>query len=423
MSIMCNETKFTIVIPTRERRDTLVHTIASALAQDYGNYEILVSDNASEDNTSNLVASLNDGRIRYVNTGYRVSMSHNWEFALNHVEDGWVTFLGDDDAILPGALVSADRIIKETGVLALRSNGCEYYWPSLLNSRHGVLSINLDKGYRRVRSGEALAKVMKGKLPYNRLPMLYNGGFIHTSLIKKAKTITGNFFLSMTPDVYSAMVFSLLTDEYVYTDEPLAINGASHHSGGTAAFETEKKSRSYDPAAKFWSEGNIPFHDHLPLLASGIPVRSIAAIVYEAYLQAKPLHHFKQLVVSPEQQLDLILKTAAPHTAEVIEWGKSFAEKHQLDYAKVTRNNFSVIISLIQECADYLPKINRRISPYTVRGSCRMPMVNVYEASVVAGFLRENSPSIPKKILNIINNLIVLFRSINLKSLIRRFER
>ena len=31
-------------------------------------------------------------------------MSHNWEFALGFVPDGWVTIIGDDDALLPGAL-------------------------------------------------------------------------------------------------------------------------------------------------------------------------------------------------------------------------------------------------------------------------------------------------------------------------------
>ena len=70
------------------------------------------------------------------------------------------------------------------------------------------------------------------------LPVLYNGGFISMELIKEAKSSRedGLFFRSLSPDVYSAMVFSLHTDEYVYSDEPLAVNGASIHSGGTAKF-------------------------------------------------------------------------------------------------------------------------------------------------------------------------------------------
>ena len=121
-----NERKFTIIIPTRERADILIHAIASALAQDYSNLEVLVSDNASSDDTEELVSKFDDARVRYINTGKRVSMSHNWEFALDHVTEGWVTVLGDDDAILPGVLRSVNKVIDETGTLAIRSNGCGY---------------------------------------------------------------------------------------------------------------------------------------------------------------------------------------------------------------------------------------------------------------------------------------------------------
>jgi hypothetical protein len=53
-----------------------------------------------------VVASFKDPRIRYVNTGKHLSMSHNWEFALSHVEKGYVTFVGDDDGLLPGAILN-----------------------------------------------------------------------------------------------------------------------------------------------------------------------------------------------------------------------------------------------------------------------------------------------------------------------------
>ena len=48
---------FTIFIPTRERKDTLIHTINSALSQDYDNFTILISDNASNDGTAQLIES------------------------------------------------------------------------------------------------------------------------------------------------------------------------------------------------------------------------------------------------------------------------------------------------------------------------------------------------------------------------------
>jgi len=76
--------RFTVIIPTRERAATLRHCLATVTAQDFASLEILVSDNCSSDETAAVVAANGDPRIRYLNTGRRLSMSHNWEFALGY---------------------------------------------------------------------------------------------------------------------------------------------------------------------------------------------------------------------------------------------------------------------------------------------------------------------------------------------------
>lgn len=56
-------------------------------------------------------------------------MSHNWEFALSHIADGWVTIVGDDDGLLPGSLQKVAALIRSTGTLAVQSATCRYQWP------------------------------------------------------------------------------------------------------------------------------------------------------------------------------------------------------------------------------------------------------------------------------------------------------
>ena len=46
--------KFTVIIPTRERAETLYYAIKTCVEQDYENLEIIVSDNASQDDTEKL---------------------------------------------------------------------------------------------------------------------------------------------------------------------------------------------------------------------------------------------------------------------------------------------------------------------------------------------------------------------------------
>jgi hypothetical protein len=398
-----NDTIFTIIIPTRERSDTLVHTLRTALAQDYEHFEVLVSDNASQDDTAEKVDQIKDSRLRYVNTGHRVSMSENWEFALNHVESGWVTVLGDDDAILPGALRRANEIIKKTGLSAIRSNGCSYQWPGFGGSKYGSLTVSLRRGYEIRSSGDMLQQVLDGRRYYTELPMLYNGGFVSLDLISRAKSITGNFFQSMTPDVYSAIVFSLLTESYVYSIEPLAINGASLHSTGTAGFEKVKQKRSYDPAEKFWNEKNIPFHEDLPLMKTGRPVRSISVCVYEAFLQAKEFHGFKQVHTSHQKQLEIALKTSGPDPAEINEWVELFRRKNDLKPKSMPAKAktslrldkfFSRILSLLHSCR--------------FKGNQCLSLSNVYDAAIVAGFIKTPKPSVLK---NIIHTLYIRVRN------------
>ena len=106
--------KITVIIPTRERAVVLENALRTVTSQDYKNLEIIVSDNYSMDGTDKVVEQAKDSRIRYLNTGKRLSMSHNWEFALSHVQDGWVTFIGDDDGLLPRAISRIAEIIQQT---------------------------------------------------------------------------------------------------------------------------------------------------------------------------------------------------------------------------------------------------------------------------------------------------------------------
>ena len=397
------ETFITIIIPTRERSDTLIHTLKTALSQDYDQFTVLVSDNASDDDTRQKVMSINDPRLRYVNTGRRVSMSENWEFALGHVEKGWITVLGDDDAILPGTLRKVNEIIVKTGTSAIRSNGCSYFWPGLNDTSYGELYISLEKGYQIRDSGQVLQQVLDGLRSHDELPMLYNGGFISIELIKQAKLVTGRFFISMNPDVYSAIVLGLLTDSYVYSREPLAINGASLHSNGTCGFERVKKRRPYNPTDKFWSEKNIPIHEDLPLLENGRLVRSTQITVYEAYLQAKRFYSYSYVSTSHKKQLKLAIEQSGPDQLEIIEWAKLFARQHRLNLP---------VKSLFSYLPDRFDKFLNRLGNirylYRVRGSQVNPLWNVADASVVAGALKQIGPSVyllaMKRILNKIAN-------------------
>ena len=67
----------TVGIPTRNRSRWLREAIESVLAQSYDNFELIVSDNASTDDTSAVVGSFHDARLKYAPLEQNVGMTGN----------------------------------------------------------------------------------------------------------------------------------------------------------------------------------------------------------------------------------------------------------------------------------------------------------------------------------------------------------
>lgn len=322
------EPRITVVIPTRERCDVLAASLLTVTSQDYDNLQILVSDNNSTDQTADVVAGVEDPRIRYLNTGRRLSMSDNWEYALSHVTDGWVTVIGDDDGLLPGSLQKMADLARATGLDAIRSDVCGYTWPGVLADGLPHLTVPLRSGYQ-VRSSEAwLTKALTGRAVYPDLPMLYNGGYVRTSVLDELRSRSGRVLKSSSPDVYSAVAIAAVLDNYVYSFEPLAINGRSRHSTGTSNFAADTSDGS--PIQRFLAEGNIPFHPDLPLRSDGGLPLSLQVLLYEAYLQCPELHKHR-LGITHAQQLAVVFSQRDQHDASVDDWMGAFAAQHGLE--------------------------------------------------------------------------------------------
>jgi len=378
------EPHITVLIPTRQRADVLEHSLRTCLTQNYDNLTILVSDNFSDDHTRDIVFAAQDSRVKYRNTGRRLSMSGNYEFALSQVADGWVTIVGDDDGLLPGAVRRVGNIISDTKFRAIRSNTCLYRWPSLRRSEFGTLAVPLKQGYDVRQSEKWLSAVMKGRALYPNLPMLYSGGFISFSVVQAIKSIRGQFYHSCIPDVYSAMAVARIIGEYFYSHEPLAVDGVSAHSIGTSLVRQGPDG----PAKGFLVENDIAFHEDVPTAADGSVPRVHQAWIYESYLQSSYLQDGRS-DHSPEQQLELALASSGCESAAV-EWGEAFAARHHLDFGAILRR------AARRQWREKLRIAGRRFSRalrthYSV-GNSITPLRNVYEASVIAGAIGESPP-------------------------------
>jgi glycosyltransferase involved in cell wall biosynthesis len=104
-------TKVSIIIPTYNRAAYLKACIESILSQDYDNFEIIISDNASTDNTTEIVKAFNDPKIIYHRNETNIGVVGNHNKALELSTGEYIHIFSDDDLML------ADCIKKKAEIL------------------------------------------------------------------------------------------------------------------------------------------------------------------------------------------------------------------------------------------------------------------------------------------------------------------
>jgi len=104
-----------IMIPTYNQAAYIADTIRSALAQTYAEIEILVADDASTDETRDVVGGFNDPRIKYYRNERNVGRVQNYQKALyEHATGAWAVNLdGDDYYIYPRFLEDSLTALSE----------------------------------------------------------------------------------------------------------------------------------------------------------------------------------------------------------------------------------------------------------------------------------------------------------------------
>ena len=128
-------TKVSVIIPAYNGDRYIAEAIDSVLAQTYSDYEIIVVDDGSTDNTSGVVRQYGDRgcealdsaypagkRVRYIKqTNQGVAASRN--FGLTAAKGEYIAFLDQDDVFLPHKLASQVTLLDENSSLGMVNSG------------------------------------------------------------------------------------------------------------------------------------------------------------------------------------------------------------------------------------------------------------------------------------------------------------
>ena len=101
-----------IVIPTFNRAGLIGKAIQSILDQSYENWELIVVDNYSDDNTKAVIESFNDDRILMLFTPRTGSVAASRNLGVAHSNGEWIAFLDSDDWWFPRKLEFVSKVIQ-----------------------------------------------------------------------------------------------------------------------------------------------------------------------------------------------------------------------------------------------------------------------------------------------------------------------
>lgn len=93
--------RISVAVPTCNRAALLHQCLASLLTQTVRDVELIVVDNASDDETREVVASLAGDRIRYVRNATDIGSRANWNRGLELTAGDYVALCHDDDVYRP----------------------------------------------------------------------------------------------------------------------------------------------------------------------------------------------------------------------------------------------------------------------------------------------------------------------------------
>lgn len=115
-----------VCVPTYNYGRFLTDCIESVLQQDYGDFELIITDDASTDGTASLVSryAAEDPRVRLVENPRRLGMNGNIKHAADLARGRYIKVLCADDWLAPGCLSRMVELMDRHPCAALGTSAC-----------------------------------------------------------------------------------------------------------------------------------------------------------------------------------------------------------------------------------------------------------------------------------------------------------
>lgn len=242
--------RFSVLLPTKNRLDLLKGAIDTVRAQKYGDWEIVVADNCSEDDVRGYVLGLDDARIVYTRSDEPLPVTDNWNRALDRSTGSFVVMLGDDDGLVPGYFEHVQEALGELNVPEMLYVGAYHFaFPGVIEVIPDGMLTDVTRYYSILRDCPTISMLAKAEADAAaraalNLTAVYAFNMQHflisRRLIDRLKATHGPFFQCPFPDFYAANMMLLESESIGRIARPLVIIGISPKSYGYFHFNDKE---------------------------------------------------------------------------------------------------------------------------------------------------------------------------------------
>lgn len=235
--------RYSIVIPVRNSATTLQYTLKTCLEIPYDSFEIIISDNSTNNNAAvyELCQQFGDARIKYVRTPRDLRLSRSFEYAILQARGEFIIPIGSDDGVLPWIFETLDVVRQQyPNEYVVQWERGFYAWSEFNDGQQNqfVMPRKYEKDnyniYYRTRENYLSCVLTNPKEMYD-LPFIYiNSGF-KREYLDELLNKTGRLWDGICQDIYMGIINVALNDKILNLKYPLTIAGMSSGSEGAKA--------------------------------------------------------------------------------------------------------------------------------------------------------------------------------------------
>jgi glycosyltransferase involved in cell wall biosynthesis len=176
MTISC---KISVILPVYNAEEYLKESIESILSQTFTNFEFIILNDGSTDQSRNIIRAYNDNRIKFVENKINMGLIKTLNLGLNLAEGKYIARMDADDIALPNRLETQVNFMEKNIDIVACGSWIQYFGKSNKKRRYPLTDKEI-RSHFLFRSPLAHPSVIMKASPFKgKNPVRYNANYLH----------------------------------------------------------------------------------------------------------------------------------------------------------------------------------------------------------------------------------------------------